>query len=605
MAPRFSIATCALALAVALSPRPGLSISPARADSLRGAEVATKQEPFEHQYVLGAAHVPGLNQTVWRTSLELCNLGAAACSVEIAFLARGQANLVPPAVTMLLPWGRCARFDDVVGSLFGLQEAAGALRVGCDGGGCLAIARTFNDSPEGTYGSALPALAAESAASTQDSAALIHLTESADDGSGYRTNLELLNASEVPLTLHVDLYGANGGELGGLTVDLLPFESRQLTRVFRQVTAAAVADGYALLYTSTPGGRFFAAASLVDNRSGDGTTISATVTTSLVSTLEPITADNSASVRLLAALRIPGFLPAPTSQCSVDFSPDGSLLAGACSRSTVPAWEVATGHLARSLLSSPAHVIGVAFSPDGGTLATAEFSGRIALWDPSTGTLTGELQLSPSPVWELAFSPDGGRLGVASVNYYSSLDPECLAGMRVVDLSGATALWAYPADGSVIPLAVGFAPDGGEVAFGTIDDGLVVMGATDGQTLWSFPVSAPVADVAYSPDGLLLAAAADDTRIRLFETSDHHLVRELEGHTHFVNGVAFSPDGSLLASGSHDRTVGLWDVETGQRLAVLNGHDNAVLRVAVNPAGTLIASISWDGTVRLWGVPRG
>lgn len=563
------------------------------------------EDPVERQFVLGAAHVEGFDQTQWRTSLELCNLGVATRSVQIDFLARGRANLTPQGASMLLPWGRCARFDDVVGSLFGLDHAAGAIRVGCDGGGCQALARTFNDSGEGTFGSGQPALLAEDAVEAGESAALIHLSESVDDGIGYRTNLELLNATDDALTVRIDLYGASGAELGALTVDLLPLEVRQLTRVFRLVTTSAVADGYALLHTPTPGGVFFAAASLVDNRTGDGTTIAANVVSSGLPPLEPLTVANAGSARLLQTLRIPGFQASAGSQCSVDFSPDGRLLSGACKRTTIPVWEVASGQLLRSLLPSPAHVVAVAFSPDSGMLATGEFSGRIAFWDPSTGELNRQLQFSSTPVWELAFSPNGEWLGVASVNYYSSPDPASLAGMRLVDLRNGAALWAYPADGEAIPLAVGIDPSGTLVAFGTIADGLVVMDGASGQPIWSSPIAAPVADVAFSPDGLLLAAAADDTRIRLWWASNHELARTLEGHSHYVNGIAFSPDGSLLASGSHDRTVGIWDVQSGQRLAVLGGHDSAVLRVAVDPSGTLIASISWDGTVRIWGVPTG
>ena len=362
------------------------------------ASPATAQIPVEHQFVLGAAHLPGLNQTQWRTSLELCNLGVATREAQIDFLVRGQANPSPQGVSMMVPWSRCARFDDVVGSLFGLEEAAGAIRIGCDGGGCLAMARTFNDAADGTYGSAQPALAAEAAVTEGELAALIHLSESAAEDNGYRTNLEILNATDAALTVDVALYGANGGELGAVTVDLLPLEVQQVTRVFRRVTSSAVADGYALLRTLTPGGAFFAAASLVDNRSGDGTTMAANTVSSGLPVVEPLTVANAGSACLLETLRIPGFQSTVVSQCSVDFSPGGTLLSGACRRCTVPVWDVASGQLLRSLLASPTHVIGVAFSPAGGVLATGGFSGRIAFWDPSTSALTRELQLSSTPV---------------------------------------------------------------------------------------------------------------------------------------------------------------------------------------------------------------
>jgi hypothetical protein len=46
-----------------------------------------------------------------------------------------------------------------------------------------------------------------------------------------------------------------------------------MMRVFRQVTSSDVDDGYAVVRTTTAGGALMAAASLVDNRTGDTTTI--------------------------------------------------------------------------------------------------------------------------------------------------------------------------------------------------------------------------------------------------------------------------------------------------------------------------------------------
>ncbi len=580
-----------------------LRLTRATAVALAAMALPAAAQDDRTQVVLGAAHVAGVNDTAWRTSLEVCNFGAVGRTVTLELLRRGQANPEPAAVPFLLPVGVCARFADVVSSLFGQDDAAGAIRVTCDGAGCVALGRTYNDSAAGTYGSAQPALGADDLVGSDDAAVLVHLSESAATDSGFRTNLELLNMTAGAIAVEVELHAAAGAELGTLTVDLEPHEVAQLGRVFRQVTSSSVADGYAVLRTATPGGAFLASASLVDNATGDGTTIPARPIPAGLPPLAPITAASAGRVEALLSLRIPDFDATGAGQCSVDFSPDGALLAAACGASTVPVWDAASGRLVRTLLGEPERVVAVAFTPDGSSLATAGLERRVELWDAATGALGREVGEAPAPVWELAFGPGGDLLAVASVNVFSSADPAAQVGMSLWDLATGAPLWSFAGDGETSSLGVAVDPAGTLVAFGALEDGVAVLDAATGAEVLAYPVAAPVADLAFSPDGQLLAAASDDTTIRLWRASGWELAATLAGHTHYVNGVAFHPGSELLVSGSHDRTLGLWEVTTGARLATLAGHTGPVLRVAVNPAGTLIASVSWDGTVRLWGVP--
>ena len=67
-----------------------------------------------------------------------------------------------------------------------------------------------------------------------------------------------------------------------------------------------------------------------------------------------------------------------------------------------------------------------------------------------------------------------------------------------------------------------------------------------------------VAEIAFSPDGRLLAVASS-IGVYLYAAADLREVRFLPTDSP-VRSVAFSPDGRALASGSWDGTVRLWGV---------------------------------------------
>ncbi|MBI5548587.1 MAG: protein kinase [Deltaproteobacteria bacterium] len=121
----------------------------------------------------------------------------------------------------------------------------------------------------------------------------------------------------------------------------------------------------------------------------------------------------------------------------------------------------------------------------------------------------------------------------------------------------------------------------------------------------SFQTDEALTQIAYAPDGSLLAVGSYDSKVRIYDPGKRALVRTLEGHSDRVYTVAWSADGGLLASGSRDRTIILWDAVTGAKLRVLQGHEGLVRQVVLSPDGTLLASASWDRTVRLWEVATG
>jgi WD40 repeat protein/tetratricopeptide (TPR) repeat protein len=119
-------------------------------------------------------------------------------------------------------------------------------------------------------------------------------------------------------------------------------------------------------------------------------------------------------------------------------------------------------------------------------------------------------------------------------------------------------------------------------------------------------VDAGITDVAYSPGGLLIAAAAPDQKVKLWNAADGALVRELE-QTQAPESVAFSPDGTRIAVSQINGAVQLFNVEDGSVAVTLRDLPTGVKSrsVAINGDGTLVAAGYDDGKVRVWRVGDG
>src|SRR5207253_2384146 len=80
------------------------------------------------------------------------------------------------------------------------------------------------------------------------------------------------------------------------------------------------------------------------------------------------------------------------------------------------------------------------------------------------------------------------------------------------------------------------------------------------------------------------------------------LIKELEGHNGAVLDLAFRPDGKVLASASADRTLKLWDVASGKRLDTFSESLKELNAVAFSPDGKRVAAGGGDNRIRIWNV---
>jgi WD40 repeat protein len=143
----------------------------------------------------------------------------------------------------------------------------------------------------------------------------------------------------------------------------------------------------------------------------------------------------------------------------------------------------------------------------------------------------------------------------------------------------------------------------------------------------SITMSAGGFDLAFHPQGFLLAIASSDNCIRIWDASSGREVLRLRGQGDRVLSLAFSPDGHCLASTSEDSTVCLWHIPELEVSRVrsthlpspggvvltpfrtLRGHKQRVIGVAFSPDGQRLATVSGEtdhaGEVKVWDAASG
>lgn len=212
------------------------------------------------------AHLHGAGGTVWRSDVELHNPVDEPLTVGLVATPRGAA--VPAAALgVRLEAGQALRLEDVLAGWLGVEEAA-TVEVASWGGRVLAVGRTYNEMPSGTYGQSIPAHTAAAMVQPGEEGRLIQLSHAADRRSGFRTNIGLV-APHAAASADVELVRDDGTLLGTRRVAVPAGTAVQLHDVFRAVTAADVPAAFAVVKPGAASGPVFAYASVVDNVTGD------------------------------------------------------------------------------------------------------------------------------------------------------------------------------------------------------------------------------------------------------------------------------------------------------------------------------------------------
>jgi WD40 repeat protein len=124
--------------------------------------------------------------------------------------------------------------------------------------------------------------------------------------------------------------------------------------------------------------------------------------------------------------------------------------------------------------------------------------------------------------------------------------------------------------------------------------------------LWETAIDGEIISAAFHPsDDTLLAYSTDTGRIVIVDLDTKDVIQELDLHRGRVYDLAFSPDGALLASASRDNTIILWNTTTWQpRESPLVAHADQVRGVEFSSNYELI-SVSVDAQIFMWDLVGG
>lgn len=212
----------------------------------------------------------------------------------------------------------------------------------------------------------------------------------------------------------------------------------------------------------------------------------------------------------------------------------------------------------------------------------------IAKWDPVTGEQTNFTVKLDRSAYNIAYAPNSKLLGIGTNNGdIHVIDLEKREEIRLIDHHKHSVF------------ALTYCELTNQFYSGDRDG---VFCAWDGDTfdlLITLPFDCmKIREISVSEDGKHIAICAQDSKLRILETTFFNHIETINTHDNGINCALF--DGDFIYTGGKDAHINKWNWKTKEKLLSIPGHNYAVYDLEFIDNKSKLVSVSFDKTIKIW-----
>lgn len=284
---------------------------------------------------------------------------------------------------------------------------------------------------------------------------------------------------------------------------------------------------------------------------------------------------------------------------SLDYSPCSQfIIEGGYADSRIRIWDIRKTRCVHEQ-QGVSGVNCIKFSPDGKFWGVLGRDGKFSLYDAKNNDLITSQTFAPNAGFK--FTPDNNYILAASSQ-----------GGRVLlfNIEKKTSLFVHKHNDYEV-FSLDMSPDGRYIVSGGNDSIIKIYDMNESkEKTYLEGHKSTVTSLAFDPKSSKMFSSSDSGgKVICWDAScngtNESLKNSFNCSPHSVNCLAYSPNGLILAAGSHDARIKIFSVEERyKRVEDLTGHQKHVYGLCFSPDGKFIATASADGTIRIWNVKK-